>query len=54
MSNLNKTLQSSKSSYGTPSLITYGKLADRTRVFGLPNPESFSPDDNASTTCITV
>jgi len=54
MSTLNRTLQSAKSAYGTPTLIAYGKLAERTKAFGLLNPEDLAPNETGSTTNVTI
>jgi len=33
-----------KAIYTTPTLIEYGSLAERTKVFGLMNPDALQPD----------
>jgi len=43
-----------KANYSKPTLIEYGSLSERTKVFGLLNPEELSPTEaTASVTSIT-
>jgi hypothetical protein len=44
MSNLQKNQAISKAAYTKPTLIEYGSLAERTKMFGLLNPEESNPD----------
>ena len=54
MSMQQKNQGTNKASYTKPTLIEYGTLAERTKMFGVLNPDELQPDKlTPSTTSLT-